>query len=173
MIPNVTVEIPVIPRHEPKLIECLETWSALGVKYLNLHELLYEPGTNSARMTGSRCAVVLADGHRVEFDPESRDITLTIIEDVHRRRLPLFVNDCSLQCKIRQLRGRRRSLAPITRASHEKLVEDLVLESYHAWDAQGRSFACHPDILEEMQRKHPDCRFQKVQRLAPLSVREL
>jgi len=118
-IPHVTVEIPAIPEHAPKLLSCLASWCALGVEFLNLHELMYEPGTNSASMPGARRAIVTADGHRSEINPDSRALTLAVMQRVCDEGLPLSVNDCSLQSKIRQLRGRRKSLAPLVKASHE------------------------------------------------------
>ncbi|MBN1991663.1 MAG: radical SAM protein, partial [Anaerolineae bacterium] len=57
-IPNITVEIPAIPGHAAKLLSCLVKWSEAGVKFLNLHELMYEPGTNAASMVGERQPVV-------------------------------------------------------------------------------------------------------------------
>ncbi len=111
-IPNITVEIPAIPEHSSRLLAALSEWSALGVKYINLHELMYEPGTISAEMPGKRREVILPDGHRTQINPESRLLTLAVMKKVQAENLSLAVNDCSLQSKLRQLRGRRRSLAP-------------------------------------------------------------
>jgi pyruvate formate-lyase activating enzyme-like uncharacterized protein len=171
LIPNVTVEIPAIPEHAAKLLSCLADWSALGVKFLNLHELMYEPGTNSASMPGARRAIVTADGHRSEINPESRALTLAVMQQVQDEGLPLAVNDCSLQSKIRQLRGRRQSLAPLVKAPHEKTIGGEVYESYCAYRGEEVRFF-HPDSLGEMQRRYPDHEFVRLARMAPLSLQD-
>jgi len=171
LIPNVTVEIPAIPKHASKLLSCLAEWCALRVRFLNLHELIYEPGTNSASMPGARQAFITADGHRTEFNPESRALTLAVMERVQDKNLPLSVNDCSMQSKIRQLRGRRRSLAPLMKAPHERLVEDQIYESYCAYRGEEVHFF-HPDSLPEMRRRYPDYQFVRLVRTAPLSIND-
>jgi hypothetical protein len=168
-IPNVTVEIPAIPERASKLLSCLADWCALGVKFLNLHELIYEPGTNSASMSGARQAIITADGHRTEINPESRALTLAVMKRVQDENLPLSVNDCSMQSKIRQLRGRRRSLAPLVKAPHERLVDDQVYESYCAYRGEEVYFF-HPDSIHEMRQRYPDYQFVRLARTAPLSL---
>jgi pyruvate formate-lyase activating enzyme-like uncharacterized protein len=172
LIPSVTVEIPAIPEHAAKLLSCLEGWAALGVKFLNLHELFYEPGTNSASMPGPRWPFVTEDGHRSALNPDSRLLTLAVMQRVQDEGLPLSVNDCSLQSKVRQLRGRRRNLAPLVQASHEKLVSDQVYESYCAFQNGDEVHFFHPDAREEMCRRHPDHRFVRLVRTAPLSIHD-
>jgi pyruvate formate-lyase activating enzyme-like uncharacterized protein len=171
-IPNVTIEIPAIPEHAPKLLSCLAEWCALGVKFLNLHELIYEPGTNSASMPGARRAIITADGHRTEFNPESRDLTLALMKRVLDESLPLSVNDCSMQSKIRQLRGRRRSLAPLVKAPHERLVDDRLYESCCAYRGEEELHFFHPDSLSEMRQRYPDYQFVRLARTAPLSLND-
>jgi len=170
-IPNVTVEIPAIPEHGSRLLSCLADWCALGVRFLNLHELMYEPGTNAASMTGARRTVVTADGHRTTINPQSRALTLAVMERVQEEGLPLSVNDCSLQSKLRQLRGRRRSLAPLVKATHERLVEDRDYESFCAYRGEEVRFF-HPDALAEMRRRYPDHQFVRLVRTAPLSLKD-
>jgi len=172
LIPNVTVEIPAIPEHAAKLLSCLEGWAALGIKFLNLHELFYEPGTNSASMPGPRWSFVTEDGHRSAINPESRMLTLAVMQRVQDEGLPLSVNDCSLQSKVRQLRGRRRSLAPLAKAPHEKLVRDQVYESYCAFQDGHEVSFFHPDARDEMCRRYPGHRFARLVRTAPLSIRD-
>lgn len=171
VIPNITVEIPAIPKDADKLLACLETWCALDVRFLNLHELMYEPGTNSASMAGERRAIVTADGHYSEINPESRALTLAVMKKVQDDGLPLSVNDCSLQSKIRQLRGRRRSLLPLVKASYERLVKDEVLESFCAYRGEESRFF-HPDSLDAMRERYPDHQFVRLARTAPLSVND-
>ena len=170
-IPNVTVEIPAIPEHAPKLLSCLPDWCAMGVHFLNLHELMYEPGTNSASLAGARQAIVTPDGHRTEINPESRALTLAVMVKVQEEGLPLSVNDCSLQSKLRQLRGRRRSLAPLVKAPYERLVEGRVYESFCAYRAEEVHFF-HPDSIQEMRYKYPDHQFVRLVRTAPLSLKD-
>ncbi len=168
-IPHVTVEIPAIPNDGEKLLSCLAAWSAAGVRFLNLHELIYEPGTNSAAMPGARQTIITPDGHRTEFNPRSRDLTLAVMQRVQDESLPLSVNDCSMQSKLRQVRGRRRSLAPLTKAPYERLVDDWVLESTCAYRGeQGHFF--HPDSLEDMRQRYPNRQFVRLVRTAPLSL---
>jgi len=172
-IPNVTVEIPTIPEHAPKLLSCLADWCTLGVKFLNLHELIYEPGTNSASMPGARRAIITADGHRTEINPESRALTLAVMSKVQDEGLSLSVNDCSMQSKIRQLRGRRRSLASLVKAPHERLVEDQVYESYCAYRGEEEEVHFfHPNSIRETRRRYPDYQFVRLVRTAPLSVKD-
>jgi len=168
-IPHLTIEIPAIPEHAEKVLGCLGTWSALGVRYLNLHELIYEPGTNAAEMPGARQVLVTEDGHRTEFNPESRRMTARVIEKVWSLKLPLYVNDCSMQCKLRQVRGRRKSLAPLTRQPHERLVNEEFFESYCAYNGEECVFF-HPDALDEMHRNYPRSNFARLMRRAPLSL---
>ncbi len=170
-IPNVTVEIPAIPEHAPKLLSCLTEWCALGVRFLNLHELMYEPGTNAASMAGARRAVVTADGHRTAINPESRALTLAVMEKVQDERLPLSVNDCSLQSKLRQLRGRRRSLSPLVQTPHERLVGGRAYESFCAYRGEEVHFF-HPDAVREMRQRYPDYQFVRLVRTAPLSLKD-
>ncbi len=171
-IPNVTIEIPAIPEHAPKLLSCLADWCGLGARFLNLHELMYEPGTNSASMAGPRRSIVTRDGHRSQINPESRALTLAVTKKIQEEGLSLSVNDCSLQSKIRQLRGRRRSLAPLVKAPHEKLVGDETYQSYCAYRGEEEIHFFHPDSLPEMRRRHPDYRFVRLVRTAPLSLQD-
>jgi pyruvate formate-lyase activating enzyme-like uncharacterized protein len=172
LIPNLTVEIPAIPEDTAKVLSCLARWSALGVRFLNLHELMYEPGTNSESMPGVRQPIVTADGHRSAIHPDSRALTLAVMQRVQEEGLPLAVNDCSLQSKIRQLRGRRKCLAPLMKEPHEKLVGGSVYESYCVYGdgIQARTF--HPDALDEMRRRYADGQFVRLVRTAPLSIHD-
>ena len=168
-VPHVTVEIPAIPEHATRLFSCLAGWCARGVRFLNLHELIYEPGTNAASMPGARQAVVTADGHCTAINPESRPLTLAVMRRVREEGLPLAVNDCSLQSKIGQLRGRRQSLSPLVKAAHEKLVGGETYESCCAYGGEALDFF-HPDDLVEKRRQYPGRQFVRLVRTAPLSL---
>lgn len=171
-IPNVTVEIPVIPKHASKLLASLAHWAAAGVKFLNLHELIYEPDTNSAAMSGARQQMITEDGHRTAVHPESRALTLAVMKKVYEEKLTLSVNDCSMQSKFRQLRGRRRSLSPLTKAPHEKLVADTWLESFYFFRNEQEAHPCHPDFVSEMRQTYAGCQLVRLVRYAPLSLQE-
>jgi pyruvate formate-lyase activating enzyme-like uncharacterized protein len=171
-IPTVTVEVPAIPEHASKLLACLAVWCTLGVRFLNLHELIYERGTNSTAMPGARQVIITPDGHESEFNPESRSLTLAVMQKVYDDDLPLSVNDCSMQSKLRQLRGRRRNLAPLMQAPHERLVADQFYESHCAYrDAEDWCFF-HPDAFDEMRQRLPDHAFMRLVRTAPLSIQD-
>lgn len=169
-IPTITVEIPAIPEEAAKLLASLAAWCEAGVKFLNLHELIYEPDTRAASLAGRRQGVCLADGHRTAINPESRQVTLAVLRKAQAENLPLAINDCSLQSKLRQLRGRRRTLAPLTKAPYEKLVDEATLESYcHYRDAQEYGF-CHPDEVDGWRADHPQDAWVRLLRLAPLAL---
>jgi pyruvate formate-lyase activating enzyme-like uncharacterized protein len=171
-IPNVTVEIPAIPKDGHKLLGSLADWEARGVRYLNLHELMYEPGTNAAAMNGPRRPVATPDGHRTAIHPQSRALTMAVMRRVYNQGLSLSVNDCSLQSKLRQLRGRRRNLAPLVQASYERLIGDAVYESYCAFRDEEEWLFLHPDSLCDMQRRYAGYCFVRLVRTAPLSVED-
>ncbi len=170
-IPNVTVEIPAIPEHAAKLFSSLQDWSSRGVKFLNLHELIYEPGTLSASMTGARQPAVLADGHRTAFNPDSRLLTFAVMKKVSAENLPLAVNDCSLQSKLLQIRGRRRALSALTREPYEKLVGDEALESLCIYRNEQEYQFCNPDTFQEVRARYPDYKLVKIVREAPLTLK--
>lgn len=168
-IPHVTVEVPAIPTHTEKLLNSLPIWAGCGVRYLNLHELMLEPGSNAADLPGPRQEILLPDRHRAVVHPHSRALTLTVMRHVQKLGLALAVNDCSLQSKLRQLRGRRRSLAPLLQQPHEELVEGHLYESLCAYrDTEILFF--HRTAFEEMRRRYPHHRFARVARSAPLAL---
>jgi pyruvate formate-lyase activating enzyme-like uncharacterized protein len=172
LIPNVTVEIPAIPEHARKVLTSLGVWASLGVKYLNLHELMYEEETNAASMPGPRCLLILDDGHRTAVNSESRFLTLAVMKKVQNDNLPLSINDCSMQSKVRQLRGRRRSLAPLLKEPYEKLGQDEIYECYCAYRGQEDYFFLHPDSIHNVRRAYPDYQYVRLARTAPLSTKD-
>lgn len=167
-IPNVSVEIPAIPEHELKLLSSLREWVERGVKFLNLHELIYEPGTRSAVMRGKRQPVNLPDDHFFELNPESRILTLKVMKKVQAENLALAVNDCSVQGKLCQLRGRRRNLAPLVKTPYEKLAGDETLDSFCVYRDEQDYFFCSVDTLPDVRSHYPDHKIVKVRREAPL-----
>lgn len=172
LIPNVAVEIPAIPEHAGKVLTSLKLWISLGVRYLNLHELMYEEGTNAALMPGQRCTMMLKDGHRTDVNPDSRFLTLAVMKKIQDDNLPLSVNDCSMQSKIRQLRGRRRSLAPLLKSPHEKLCHDQFYQCYCAYRGQEDHFFFHPDSIHTIRQTYPNYQYVRLARIAPLSIKD-
>jgi pyruvate formate-lyase activating enzyme-like uncharacterized protein len=169
-IPNLTVEIPALPGEAQRLLDSLSEWEERGVRYLNLHELLYEPGTNAASLFGPRQLVITPDHHTTYIHPHSRDLTFAVMERVQRDHLRLFVNDCSTLSKLRQVHGRRISLSPLTRKPHEKLLPDGTFETFYACQDTQDSFLFHPDTFNQVRASHPRHRYFRLLRLAPLSL---
>ncbi len=170
LLPAVGVEVPAIPADREALLDSLEPWAELGVRYLNLHELVYEPGSPSGRMAGERAARMMPDGHRCEVDPGSAGLVREVLGRVSAKGLPLGVNDCSLRSKALQLRGRRRMLAPFTMRSHERLCGEGVAESAIVFDdrvARAVSLAGWPTVVEDRGEERHAAR---VRRLLPLGV---
>ena len=167
-LPCVTVEIPAIPEDARPLRESLPVWSRAGVKHLNLHELVYEPDSPSAKMSGARAQCRMPDGHVCASNPRSSELVADVLSDVESGGLLLAINYCSLRSKARQLRGRRRLLAVHTLRDYERLCEDGQAESLCYFNDTGCEFV-RPTTMEE-----PNCYPQGlgvalVRRLLPLA----
>ncbi len=180
-LPAVTVEIPAIPGDEAKLLAALETWSRAGARFLNLHELMFEPGSLSENLSGRGCAsaerveVRTPDGHATAIHQGSRPLVLKVMQAVHAAGLPLAVNDCSMQNKLRQVRGRRALLARAIEGlpgSYEKIGADGYLHSLCAYDADGETVFLHPDRLEQVREEYPGFHIIELRRMPPLSMDE-
>jgi pyruvate formate-lyase activating enzyme-like uncharacterized protein len=171
VLPAVTVEIPAVPEDAPKVFQGLAAWSSAGVRYLNLHELMHEPGTNSGDLPGLRLAQWMDDGHANSVHPFSRGFTLAVMERVVRERLPLHVNDCSMQSKALQLRQRRRSLAPLFKQPYEDLVGEDSLESACARSGNQVTWLNLAEV-SAMRCRHPRHQFFRAVRKAPLARNE-
>lgn len=167
-IPAVTVEIPAIPEDRDRVISALSSWCEAGVKFLNLHEFIYERGSYSDNFPGTRKTFFTPDGHLCQINPESRDLILEVMERVYEDNLPLSVNECSMQTKIRQLRGRRRMMAALTKSEHELLVAGGKLASCCAYQNNEVVFF-HPDRLDEMRKSYADYNFLRIVRTVPLA----
>jgi pyruvate formate-lyase activating enzyme-like uncharacterized protein len=169
-LPTVTVEIPAIPVHARQMLAALGEWAARGAKFLNLHELMLEPGTNAESLNGPRRQIILEDGHRTAVHPQSRLLTLAAMKQVQTDGLSLAVNDCSLQSKIRQLRGRRRNLSLFNQMPYERLLDDDKLESVFVASDSEDGWFCHPDQLDQVRLKYPQERKFHLVRRAPLTI---
>jgi pyruvate formate-lyase activating enzyme-like uncharacterized protein len=168
-LPAVTVEIPAIPEHTVPLREALPAWSRAGVKYLNLHELIYEPGSPSETMPGAREYCRMPDGHACEFNPHSSELVADVLRDIDSGGLTLAVNYCSLGSKARQLRGRRRIMAAHTLQAYERLCKDEEAESVCYYSDTHCEFA-HPATLSELNHRSAGFGAALVRRLLPLTA---
>jgi uncharacterized protein len=168
-----TVEIPCMPDDRPKILAAIPDWICAGATHLNLHELMREAGSNSARLEGSFERIVLDDGHQTDLSVESRTVIFDIIREAHAHSWRISINDCSLQNKLRQIAGRRRNLAELTRAPQEKLTRDGRLESLYAFRKKGETLVFHPDRLPEMMGRYPDHTFFRARRRPPLALNSL
>lgn len=168
LLPKVTVEIPAIPEHRESVLKHIYTWAELGVRHVNLHELIYEPGTNSAVMQGCRKPLQNPDGHVCHFNPESRDLTLAVMAEVSAHGIPIHVNDCSISSKLRQIRGRRLFLSEHMRKPYEEVVNGE-LSAGCAYNNEALFFF-RPSEIKTMKEKHEAFTFIQVSRLIPLSA---
>jgi uncharacterized protein len=165
---TVTVEIPAIPTDSELVLSSLKLWSEQGVRFLNIHELLYEPGTNSSQMPGAKVPFSTSDGHLCGFAPDSRHLTLEIMKRVMELNLELAVNDCSMQSKVRQFRGRRRLIAPLVKESFEVLEDDRFLVRGCVFnDSEIVYFPLNQ--LDEIRVSRPKDRFARITRRVPSS----
>jgi pyruvate formate-lyase activating enzyme-like uncharacterized protein len=172
-IETVTVEIPAIPDHRTRLFGALRDWQNVGVRFLNLHELMYEPGSASATLAGPRRGVCTPDGHRTEIHPTSRDLTFGVMQEVQRTGLSIAVNDCSMQNKLRQVRGRRMLIGRfLSQApdSSDCLDDAGLLATMCAFDEEGHHFFFRGEQLAEFRKYYPQYRFVKMWRVPPLSI---
>jgi pyruvate formate-lyase activating enzyme-like uncharacterized protein len=174
-IPHVTVEIPAIPEHSDRLLPAIPVWADAGVQYLNLHELMYEPGSLSDHLPGPRQALRTPDGHVTAFHPQSRGMVLRVMQEIQEAGLPLAVNDCSMQNKLRQVRGRRALMGRLVQdrpGSMEILRPNGLLETICVFNRQGQAVFIHPDSLEEVREEYTGWLLARLWREPPLSIYE-
>jgi uncharacterized protein len=92
LIPKITVEIPTIPKDEKVLCGIVRKLSALGVRNINLHELMISK--ENARRLGERLGKVV-----VAPAKGSLEASLRILQHIMRHNLRLNVNVCTLDYK--------------------------------------------------------------------------
>ena len=166
-LPSVAVEVPAIPDDREALLSALPGWVQAGVKYLNLHELIFEPGSRSGSMPGVRADCTMPDGHVSAFDPRSEDLVAEVIARVADAGWPLAVHFCSMRDKARQIAGRRRLMAAHRLRPTERLRQDGLAESL-CRVADGRLEFAHPSLLAELPPGWAGGRVAIVRRLIPL-----
>jgi pyruvate formate-lyase activating enzyme-like uncharacterized protein len=165
----VAVEIPAIPEHVASIRNALPIWRAAGVRNINLHELIYEPGSPSATMFGARQYCRMPDGHVCAFNPHSIGLFADVLKHIGSGDLPLSVNFCSLKSKARQLLGRRRVMAAYTLKAYEKLCPDGEAERLCYFNETHLEFA-HPATLVNWKHRPGGLSAARVRRLLPLTV---
>ena len=168
---RVTVEIPLISAHEKVLLKSLKSWAESGVRVLNIHELLFEPGSNAENFPGEKQTVTMPDGHITAVSPQSDDLALKIFQTVQSRDLDLGINYCSTAGKWQQLTARREMLLPLTREDNEYYLGNGLLESYFAVDGlQVRAIS--RETLENSNTINNHNAIYRLLRMAPLSLYE-
>jgi uncharacterized protein len=165
---SVTVEIPAIPEHAGLLRKALPVWSHAGVKYLNLHELIYEPGSPSETMPGARRYCRMPDGHQSLYNPQSVELVAEILSDINSSGLPISVNYCSLASKALQMQGRRSIMAAYALKPYEHICENGEAESLCYFNDTHCEFA-HPATLADALNSFAGYGVARVRRLLPLT----
>ncbi|MCW7753137.1 radical SAM protein [Desulfobotulus sp. H1] len=120
-LPVVTVEIPAVPEEEARLMVKIPEMAAVGIRYLNLHQLRLTPH-NFKRMA-SRRYTYIRDAHLTVM--ESEITALRLLAMARDMDLPLGVNYCSFAFKHRfQQAALRRKTSPMAAFSDEGLTEN-------------------------------------------------
>jgi pyruvate formate-lyase activating enzyme-like uncharacterized protein len=103
-ISDVTVEIPVIPKHEKRLYNLLALLDKLKVKYINLHEL----SANSINISRIRKQGYMVKNDKIlplrRYGTErpihgSEEAAFRLLEFIIKRKLSISVNYCSMVYK--------------------------------------------------------------------------
>ncbi|MEA3327565.1 MAG: radical SAM protein [Chloroflexota bacterium] len=167
----VTVEIPLIAADEDSLFSSLPIWADKGVRVLNIHEFLYEPGSNAENFPGHKQQITLPDGHQTAINPDSDALALKVFQKVKQHNLSLGVNYCSTVGKWQQLTARRELILPERKEPDEKYLGNGVLESFYSVrNNHVKSIA--PEELEEIRSSSKDLTIYHLKRMAPLSLKE-
>ncbi|MDQ7784751.1 MAG: radical SAM protein [Desulfomonilaceae bacterium] len=122
-IPTVTVEIPAIPEDADKVKRLLPTLCSVGVKHLNLHQLILNSHNQAA--LEARGYTILRNELFADVSPalESQAAAIEILNYVSAEHLPLAVNYCSHLYKyLFQQQGFRRLYSPMVRSEEEELT---------------------------------------------------
>jgi len=175
LFPHITIEIPMIPNHEQIILDAVSSWADIGVKHLNIHELVFEPGTPSETFSGDRAKLINVDGHVAYFNPISRYSTLRVMEKIYNDGIALSVNDCSVFYKLKQVVLRRKQLAKLL-LSDPGSNEEFLLDTYYVTiiaynPMKNDSFFIHPRNFQKGNGQDGYIYF-KAYRLAPLTLSE-
>ena len=167
----VTIEIPLIPKDEALLLLSIGLWFEQGARVLNIHELLYEPGSNAEHLPGVKQPVIMPDGHLTAVNPFSSELALKVFLTVRTQNLALGINYCSTAGKWQQLTARREALLPLTIEKHEHYLGDGMLESFYISDGNRVRTLSHNTDKTFLREKNGR-KIYRLVRMAPLSTRE-
>ncbi len=173
IFPAVTIEIPAIPAHRDLLLAAIPAWISAGATYLNLHELIFQKGSNSGSMKGESFPFTMPDGHTCRVGRGSRNLTATVIQHIHENKLPINVNDCSMQSKIHQLRGRRHLRALVMRKAFERVHSEGLLETIAVWQGSDDVRFVHPDTVNLADPQWRGWNLMRIGRLATLQTADM
>jgi pyruvate formate-lyase activating enzyme-like uncharacterized protein len=168
-IENITIEIPLLKQDEPKLLAALKRYENAGVKYLNLHDLMREGGSNSALIQHENFdRVTFKDGHCTDISLDSWSMFLDIVKHSAEHSLRLSLNHCSIANKIRQISKRRQQMARIVKLPHQKMEADLL---YTIKVTNRNKTICyfHPDLFDE-KLADKTSHIEHIKILAPLFI---
>ena len=168
---TVTIEIPMIPEGSASVLAALPQWVECGVKFLNLHEFIYEPDSNSASFAGERQSVQLPDEKQVCFNPESQQAVTCVFEAVHEHEYPISVNFCSTVGKWKQLTKRREMLLPKTMKPFENYTGEGIIERYYRVSRDSYVPVLAEDVTKQIGQA-PTENYYRLERIAPLSPKE-
>jgi pyruvate formate-lyase activating enzyme-like uncharacterized protein len=167
----ITVEIPLISSDESAVLESLPVWQRHGVKTVNLHEFIYDSGSNSEYFPGCRQSITLPDGYSTVIDPSSDDMAFKVFNFYKDQKLQMGINYCSTGGKWRQITARREMFLPMSREPFENYRGDGVLESFYTvTNDQACPIPIHE--FESFKITNGDCPLYRLTRMAPLSLKE-
>lgn len=130
-INTVTVEIPVVPEHRDRVLGAIPNLKKIGVKHLNLHELLVTEG-NFKSFIANGYTFLHGSLPRVL---ESEDAALAIMEYAVQKKIGLPINYCTVEYKCRlQYAGHRRRAARLVVEDCESISEAGYIRSIHLKD---------------------------------------
>lgn len=168
-IENITIEIPLLKQDEPKLLASLKLYENAGVKYLNLHDLMRESGSNSALINEEHFArVTFEDGHLTDVSQDSWSMFLNLVKYSAENSLRLSLNHCSIANKIRQISKRRQQIARIVKLPHQKIEADL-LYTIKVTNRDKTISYFHPDHFDQ-NLDDKTCHIEHIKVLAPLYI---
>lgn len=132
IIPTVTIEIPVIPEDYETVKQCLPKMQKMGVKYLNLHQLVATQ--HNYKNYIKRTYTFLHQPNIPIF--ESEMAALELIRYALDNQISLPINYCSGVYKDRlQGKGKRERIAPLVKEGIEEITNSGFLRSLSIQDS--------------------------------------